>query len=295
MDTLAGNLVKHKARVWVDTWELNMGDSIIQKVQTAIQKADALIVVLSKTSVQSEWCKKELTSGLMRELEEKRVVVLPVLLEDCEIPLFLRDKLYADFRYDFDKGLRTILEAIANVTSDTLGRLEFPKFYVDYAIDWFLDSNLFHLRITLLEHAVEQPYSVITEIVVEANEAATERYKEYAEEGLDWFGRYLILEMLGNLRQDDELYFVLEDSLPKGRRFNVTDPKTGMEYEVYVNSRRIGQDNGKDIFVDWGSQLHDLIRSFAEEAKKLPLEVKAKIVEVIKERHLPDTDVPADA
>lgn len=295
VEKLAGNLVKHKARVWVDTWELSVGDSIIQKIQTAIQKADALIVVLSKASVESEWCKKELTSGLLRELEEKRVVVLPLLLEDCEIPLFLKDKLYADFRYSFDEGLRTTLEAIAKVTSDTLGRLDYPKFYVDYAIDWFLDSKLFHLRITLLEHAVEQPYSIITEIIVEANEAATKRYKEYAEAGLDWFGRYLIIEMLGNLKQDDELYFILDDSLPKYRSITVRDPETGMEYEVLVNSRRIGEDNGKDIFIDWGNQLHDLINSFREGAKHLPSEVRAKIVKIIKEGSLPDTDAPAGA
>ena len=97
VDDLAINLVKNNVHVWVDTWELNIGDSIINKIQSAIQESTALLVVLSKASINSEWCKKELSSGLMRELDEKKVVVLPVLLEDCDIPLFLRDKKYADF------------------------------------------------------------------------------------------------------------------------------------------------------------------------------------------------------
>jgi hypothetical protein len=93
VDRLAMQLVAYKAKVWLDKWELHVGDSLIKRIQDAIAGASALLVVLSKASVKSEWCKKELSAGLVRELEEKRVVVLPVLKEDCEVPLFLRDKL----------------------------------------------------------------------------------------------------------------------------------------------------------------------------------------------------------
>jgi len=41
----------------------------------------------------------------MRELDEKRVVVLPVIVEECDIPLFLREKMYADLRTNFNTGL----------------------------------------------------------------------------------------------------------------------------------------------------------------------------------------------
>ncbi len=136
VNKLAARLVASKANVWIDKWEINVGDSLIRKIEDAIQKADALVAVLSKTSVQSEWCRKELTAGLVRELEEKQVLVLPVLAEDCEIPLFLRDKKYADFRKGFDQGLRDILEALARVTTDTLGRLAEPGAFVDWSISW---------------------------------------------------------------------------------------------------------------------------------------------------------------
>ena len=130
---LAMQLVKHRANVWIDQWELHVGDSLISKIQEAIQGASALIVILSKASVESEWCKKELNSGLIRELDEKRVVILPVLMEECTVPLFLREKKYADFRTDFDGGLRSVLEAIARVTSDTLIRTESPEWHVDWS------------------------------------------------------------------------------------------------------------------------------------------------------------------
>src|SRR6266404_6337327 len=133
VEKLAKHLIQAKAHVWVDTWELKVGDSLIQKIQDAIKTASALLVVLSKASVASEWCKRELSAGLMRELDEKRVVVLPVLVEDCEIPVFLREKMYADFRKDFKTGLKELVEAVARVTKIDQGRLKAGKSQVDWS------------------------------------------------------------------------------------------------------------------------------------------------------------------
>ncbi|MGD0857026.1 MAG: toll/interleukin-1 receptor domain-containing protein, partial [Dehalococcoidia bacterium] len=93
---MAANLFKNRIPVWVDKWELKVGDSIVKRIESAIENADALLVVLSRASVESEWCKKELTAGLIKELEEKSVFVMPIVIDNCVIPLFLRDKLYAD-------------------------------------------------------------------------------------------------------------------------------------------------------------------------------------------------------
>ncbi len=69
-EKLAVHLVRQKAHVWIDQWELKVGDSILEKIQSAIKTASALLIVLSKASVASEWCRRELSAGLMRELEE---------------------------------------------------------------------------------------------------------------------------------------------------------------------------------------------------------------------------------
>ena len=135
VDKFAAQLVREKIHVWVDRWELHVGDSLISRVQDAISGASALLVILSNASIASEWCKKELNSGLIRELEEKRVVILPILIEDCSIPLFLKEKMYADFRTDFDEGLRTTLESIAKVTNESQGRIDEPEWHTDWAID----------------------------------------------------------------------------------------------------------------------------------------------------------------
>ena len=147
----------------------------------------------------------------IRELEEKRVVVLPALIEDCEIPLFLRGKMYADFRSNFDKGLRDTLEAISRVTSEGLGRYEGPEWTIDWAIDHEYIDNIFSMRITVVEQAQDQPYCVITEIIINANKVATERYRRFEEEGIDWIERGAIVHELARLSKNIDLRLLLED------------------------------------------------------------------------------------
>lgn len=283
VDQFAAHLVKAKIHVWVDTWELHIGDSIVSKIQEAIQEASALIVVLSSASVESEWCKKELNVGLIRELDEKRVVVLPVLLEDCEMPVFLRDKIYADFRQNYDKGLRQVLEAIGKVTSDTLGRVEEPEWHIDWAIDWRDTEDRFWLRLTLVEQAEGQPYCVLTEVAMLCNEVATSRYQQYAGAGLEAFGRQVMLEMLWQSKEFCDIDILITDNLPHTREVHAHDPKTGSQFEVEITCRRLGEDTGKDVLLHLGRQVCGIIEELQRRRRPLTSEELMK-VEAIRSR-----------
>lgn len=108
---LANDLKSRGITVWFDQWELKVGDSLIARIGDAIKAQDYLIAVLSRASIKSAWVMKELGTGLIRELEERRVVVLPVVIDDCNLPTLLSDKVYADFRRDYSSGLDTLLDA----------------------------------------------------------------------------------------------------------------------------------------------------------------------------------------
>ena len=281
---LAAQLVRHQARVWVDRWELNVGDSIVERVQSAIQEASALIVVLSKASVQSQWCKKELSAGLVRELEERRVVVLPVLVEDCDIPIFLRDKLYADFRTSFDEGLKVTLEAVAKVTSETLGRLGTRDHYVDWSIDWGLEDEQWVLRVTLVEAGVDAPYSILSEIVVRGNREATRRQEEYARRGLAGFGRIVVITAFAEMAARGKLFLALKDSFPQTTEATLHDHRTGIAYDMLISARRLGEDTGKDIVLDCAGQLEGVLRSILANQRPFTEEEQAVLAELIRSR-----------
>ncbi|EAU53739.1 toll/interleukin-1 receptor domain-containing protein [Mariprofundus ferrooxydans] len=283
VDLLAGNMVKRNAQVWVDRWELSVGDSLIQRVQEAITESDALLIVLSKASVESEWCKKELSVGLIRELEEKRVVVLPVLLEDCEIPLFLRDKMYADLRVDFDAGLHSILEAVAKVSNPNQSRFSGDEGYVDWAVDWGDVDGLFFLRFTIINAnvATNLKMTFLIEINVICNEVLTARQKQFQNAGLDWVGRNIIAEALFDFGDKENFHLVLDSTLPKKFEGAIGDITRGAVYDVVVTCRRLGEDNGKDQVINISNYLKDIREYMHTISKKLTPDEQQRLMKII--------------
>lgn len=111
---LARTLKSYGIRVWFDEWELNVGDSLHQRIGQAIQKSSFMLVVLSRTSAKKPWVQREMTAGLAQELNRKNVYVIPALLNinPGELPPMLADKLAADFRHDKRVGVKAILKRL---------------------------------------------------------------------------------------------------------------------------------------------------------------------------------------
>jgi len=251
VDKLAMQLVHRNVSVWLDRWELSIGDSIIDKVQEAVDGASALLVILSKASIASEWCKRELSSGFLRELEEKRVVVMPVLLEDCDIPLFARGKFYADFRTNFDDGLRTVVEGIAKVTSPFLARAKEPEYHVDWSIDWGDVNGLFAIILNFVEQAQNQPYTCLTNIEVLCSPVATEKYEVKKESIGEEHARAYIIEVINKYFQGrPDFRPLLVTEREKVEKVTVAGPDYGEEYQLRIGVRRLGEDTGRDVLVN---------------------------------------------
>lgn len=98
--------------VWYDTREIKVGESIVQRVEQGLDTASHVVVVLSAKSAQKPWVQRELSSTLMRQLDNASVKLLPVLIEECAIPPLIADIKYADCRVDRHLGFSRILEAI---------------------------------------------------------------------------------------------------------------------------------------------------------------------------------------
>lgn len=97
---LAADLRNNGHTVWIDEAEINIGDSLIGKISEGLDSVDYVAVVFSKASIQSEWVKRELEIASNKEIKEKRIIVLPLIIENVELPRFLEGKLYGDFSDD---------------------------------------------------------------------------------------------------------------------------------------------------------------------------------------------------
>jgi TIR domain len=251
VDRLATQLVRRNVNVWLDRWELSVGDSLVERVQEAVDGASALLVILSKASVASEWCKKELSAGLFRELEEKRVVVMPVMLDDCDVPIFARGKMFADFRSDFDVGLKAVIEGIAKVTTPSLARFKEPAYHTDWSIDWGDVNGQLAIILNYVQQPLKQPYTCLTNVEILANAAATRVFeKNKASAGVDAAKLHVLGLLSKKLAADGELKLRLSDEREQIFRYAMRGPVRGEAYAVRIGVRRLGEDTGRDILVN---------------------------------------------
>lgn len=111
---LAARLESEGHEVWIDEAEINIGDSLIEKIRTGIDQVDYVAAILSSASIGSEWVTRELDIASNREIEEKRVIVLPLLIEHVNLPGFLKGKFYGDFtdQTRFEEVLRLLLRKL---------------------------------------------------------------------------------------------------------------------------------------------------------------------------------------
>lgn len=57
---LASDLQARGIRLWYDRLEINVGDSIVEKIEQGIGQSAFLLVVLSKNSIGATWVQKEI-------------------------------------------------------------------------------------------------------------------------------------------------------------------------------------------------------------------------------------------
>jgi len=174
-ERLALELTRRDIKVWKDSWRIGVGDSLIQKVQDGLEGAHFFCVIFSKSSLVSEWVKREITAGLLREIEERKVLILPIVIDDCKLPLLVRDKFYADFRGDFETGLKKLLAVIEpHYRTKDFGRASIDdRYYVDYGVFAEEHDGSLILELDIISFDLEETFSILTQVRFVGTQAAT--------------------------------------------------------------------------------------------------------------------------
>lgn len=86
--------------VWRDEGELRVGDSIVERVTAALDQIDFVVALISENSVLSPWCQKEVSLAMTGEISRSGVMVLPVRIDQVEMPPSLKDKFYLEVKGD---------------------------------------------------------------------------------------------------------------------------------------------------------------------------------------------------
>lgn len=111
---LANDLTAQDIRYWLDEAEIKFGDSLIQKIRSGIDNVDYVVAILSPNSIKAPWVEKELDVAMTQEINNRRIKVLPLLLQPCDLPGFLLGKFFADFTNpsSYDLKFKRLVESV---------------------------------------------------------------------------------------------------------------------------------------------------------------------------------------
>ncbi|MEU5259711.1 toll/interleukin-1 receptor domain-containing protein [Amycolatopsis sp. NPDC021455] len=98
--------------VWLDAWEVSLGDSIVEKISSGLSTTTHVVLCFSSSGSASPWMGREWMSALARQLNGEGIRLLPVRLTGGTPPPILADIKYADLTSDWAGGLVTLCAAL---------------------------------------------------------------------------------------------------------------------------------------------------------------------------------------
>lgn len=141
------------------------------------------------------------------------------------------------------------------------GRIDEPTYHSDWALDWGVtrhDGNAW-FRLTIIQEAVEQSFTILTTIFVQADGAATRSYRKLVRsQGADASRKHVIRLLVNAITTPNDLILRLEDQMERTHECSVGDSKG--KYHVCVSSRRLGMDTGRDVKVYIGDHVRQMLR-----------------------------------
>jgi hypothetical protein len=119
---LAATLNFCSVDVWLDDWELDVGQSLTDELGKAMDQSRFIAILITENYNQTVWTKTEYKKALAREQKEQRTVMLPLILGEAQLPDFLEDKIYIDLRDDYFCGITRLVSLVHELTPYRVSR-----------------------------------------------------------------------------------------------------------------------------------------------------------------------------
>ncbi len=107
---IAMDLKLHGIESWLPDEMIHLGDNILNKIEEGLENSNFFIVLISKESENSEWFMKELELMRKIELESDQPKIIPILLDDSQLPdFFPKDRVYGTIG-DYNKLIEGLVK-----------------------------------------------------------------------------------------------------------------------------------------------------------------------------------------
>jgi hypothetical protein len=109
---LAAAVAREGYEPWYDRVGLTGGSSFPSIIERVLEGTRFVGLVASAESVARPWVRREMDATYTREGEEDREILIPLRIDDSELPLFVRTKTWCDFRGAFAEGVEQLMDVL---------------------------------------------------------------------------------------------------------------------------------------------------------------------------------------
>ncbi|TCM07358.1 toll/interleukin-1 receptor domain-containing protein [Sphingomonas sp. PP-CC-3G-468] len=114
---IAEHLMANGVEVWLDEWDIEVGESLRQQMEAGLEGMTHFVVVLTPAALRKPWVQMEIDAGILRRIGgESRFVPLLVGIDPSELPIFLRTMLGVRFDPASDADLRSLVDRLHGVS-----------------------------------------------------------------------------------------------------------------------------------------------------------------------------------
>jgi len=121
---LAGRINELGFKVWLDEWEISIGDKVLKRISEGLEKSALVAVWISEYSIKSNWVEDEWLSKYHEGIANRDIAVLPLLGQKVEIPYLLRKVKQANFYTDFEEGFERLVTTLNKLSDKTINSLK---------------------------------------------------------------------------------------------------------------------------------------------------------------------------
>ena len=101
------------ATVWIDQMGIGLGKNWDNEIEEALENSNTLLLFISKTSAASENVQDEVSIA-----KNTKMQIVPILIEECDLPMRWQRLQYADFLAAPDKAMTRVLDVLGIDTSE---------------------------------------------------------------------------------------------------------------------------------------------------------------------------------
>ena len=94
------------------------GSFWIQSIDAKISESEFFSPVLTNDYLESDECMRQLKNAINLE-KSRQLIIIPILLSNCNIPEILKSKIPADFSFNYDIGLNDLLITVLHLAVGT--------------------------------------------------------------------------------------------------------------------------------------------------------------------------------